>query len=66
MTNEEDREDQMVPYTELTIRYDRKRLWWVVERDGVYVASGPTGGSVTEDARQIENRLEVVYREQDA
>jgi hypothetical protein len=46
----------------LTIRYDRKRLWWVVERDGHVVCSGPASGSITCDAKVIEARLDDLYR----
>lgn len=51
-------------YMNYTIRYDTERLWWVVERvgDGALVISGPTSGSIREDAKAIEMRLEEMNR----
>jgi hypothetical protein len=49
-------------YLDLTIRWDRQRLWWIVEKDGEVILTEPTSGSLVVDARKIQNRLDTQER----
>jgi hypothetical protein len=55
-------------YTAVRISYDRLRFWWVATSDdtGAQLATGPTTGSITGDAREIETTLEHRHRREAA